>query len=257
MKFNRLFPLVLALLFSQVSWAESKSDFKLVETDPYNSVLFIAKNQGKSILLTKNLDKNDIVRYTKEAESNGWLFCDVARSDSRFKDGVTEIVNIMGKFYTQHRDNKPSQPTPIPSVPTVHPGIHWEVDYPTAMAKVTASKRLLVYFTTDPCVWCKHLEGNLENPEILKGLSDNFICLKLNSNSPLVQALQITAYPTMLIVDKDRNILDRHTGSLEVSELKTFLLMKAETNTSVPQTEMRPQFRTQPTRNGRFCGILG
>ena len=109
-----------------------------------------------------------------------------------------------------------------------HQNLEWYLDFKKAQASsATENKPILLYFTgSDWCGACKLLEQKYFSKTRFKSLAKNFILyeadfpknkLKVNplfeeKNIALKNKFNITAFPTIIIVDKKENVLGRVVG---------------------------------------------
>ncbi len=101
--------------------------------------------------------------------------------------------------------------------------IKWETDFDEAVQLAKQkNKKLLVLFTgSDWCYWCKKLEGEVfSKKEFITYASENFIAVKLDfprrstqtqaekeRNNALAQEYGIRGFPTVNIMNKDKQVL--------------------------------------------------
>src|SRR5262249_35553140 len=79
---------------------------------------------------------------------------------------------------------------------------------------------------TEQCVACKKLDATtFRDPKVAKLLNERFIPVKIDGNKHmrLVEALQIEAYPTLILATADGKVIDRSVGYAEVAEITAFL----------------------------------
>lgn len=101
--------------------------------------------------------------------------------------------------------------------------IAWETDFDAALKLAKKkNKKLFVLFTgSDWCYWCKKLDGEIFKKEAFaKYANENFICVKLDfprksnqtqaekaRNSALAQEFGVQGFPTVYILDKNKEVL--------------------------------------------------
>ena len=100
--------------------------------------------------------------------------------------------------------------------------VKWRQGY-AAARKEAVSKGLpiVLYFRSDTCPWCdKMREETFNNPSVSKLLNSEFIPLKVYSTMEpqLVNALRVTAFPTVYFADSDGKILGNVTGYQKASQ---------------------------------------
>lgn len=96
--------------------------------------------------------------------------------------------------------------------------IHWERDAAAAFAQAKATHRnLVIDMYADWCVECHHLDHTTYlDPQVVVW-SRRAVFLKQNSEKegvPLVQRFQVDAYPTILFLDEEGNLVGRINGYL-------------------------------------------
>ncbi|OQY26862.1 MAG: hypothetical protein B6244_12350 [Candidatus Cloacimonetes bacterium 4572_55] len=79
------------------------------------------------------------------------------------------------------------------------------------------NKRVILDFYTDTCSWCKKLDKNTFTDEnVIHFLSENFVCLKINSREgqgiELNKDFSISGHPTIVFLESDGVEIDRITG---------------------------------------------
>lgn len=101
-------------------------------------------------------------------------------------------------------------------------GIHWEHDAQAAFAQAKASHRdLVIDMYADWCIECHHLDQTTYRDPQVAAWSRNQIFLKQNAEKegiPLVDRFQVDAYPTILFLDPDGNLVGRINGYLPGSQ---------------------------------------
>lgn len=105
--------------------------------------------------------------------------------------------------------------------------IHWERDAQAAFAHAKASHRdLVIDLYANWCIECHHLdETTYLDPQVV-AWSRSQIFLKQNAERegiPLVDRFQINAYPTILFLDPDGNLVGRINGYLPGPQFLTTL----------------------------------
>jgi TolA-binding protein len=91
------------------------------------------------------------------------------------------------------------------------PEIQFRQDYNEARKEAeTKSMPLVLYFTTDNCMWCQRLVGEtFSEPTIAKIMNDKFVPLKIHAlkEPTLVERLRIKVFPTVIMAAPDGKIL--------------------------------------------------
>jgi tetratricopeptide (TPR) repeat protein len=107
-------------------------------------------------------------------------------------------------------------------------GIEWRFSYANARQEAKEKGRPLVLeFGRKTCYWCGVLDRDtLSHPTVIKTINDNFIPLKIDGDlePKLVQALQIDAYPTVVLADADGKILGTMEGFKDAAHFHEKLL---------------------------------
>ena len=97
-------------------------------------------------------------------------------------------------------------------------GIHWEHDAQAAFAQAKASHRdLVIDMYADWCIECHHLDETTYLDPQVAAWSRSRIFLKQNAEKegiPLVERFQVDAYPTILFLDPNGNLVGRINGYL-------------------------------------------
>jgi tetratricopeptide (TPR) repeat protein len=106
-------------------------------------------------------------------------------------------------------------------------GPAWRPDYNQARHEAAQkSKPLLLEFVSENCVWCKKLETTtLRDPAIAALLNEQYIPIKIDPqrDAALIQKLQITSFPTLLLAAPDGRIITIFEGYIEAEKLMTHL----------------------------------
>lgn len=131
--------------------------------------------------------------------------------------------------------------------------IHWlKIDEAESMAK-EKPKELLVDVYTSWCGPCKMLDRTtFSNPEVIKHVGENYYPVKFNAESPdmvkfggkefsnpnfdpnkdprrrnsphqLTQQFAVRGYPTILVIDENMEVKDRHVGFKQPDQLLNLL----------------------------------
>jgi len=110
----------------------------------------------------------------------------------------------------------------IPSAATAQT-IAWKNDYSAVRREATEkSKPIFLEFSTENCVWCRKLEATtLRDQAVITALADRYICMKVDGdrNATLVNALNVTTYPTIVLANVDGKILTTLEGYQEADKL--------------------------------------
>ena len=97
--------------------------------------------------------------------------------------------------------------------------IEWRADYPAALREAKEKNRpLMIDFGTENCFWCKKLDALVfHEPAIAGLLNERFIPLRIDAEKEarLAADLHIESYPTVVLANADRQILDVQVGFLE------------------------------------------
>ncbi len=112
--------------------------------------------------------------------------------------------------------------------PAAAQDVRWRTDY-SAARKEAADKGLplVVDFGTQNCFWCHKLDENtFSDPAVAQVMNEKYIPLKINGERDhvLVQALRITAYPTVILAAPDGKILGTIEGFQDAAHFRENLL---------------------------------
>jgi thiol:disulfide interchange protein len=91
-------------------------------------------------------------------------------------------------------------------------------------------KNLLIYFAAHWSGRCKNMERNVFSEDTIQMmLTDSYIALKVDVDTTIGQQLEdqfkVASYPTLLILDAQRNILKRSNGALRKKDFLKFIVM--------------------------------
>lgn len=115
----------------------------------------------------------------------------------------------------------------VPSLAYSDGAVQWRGDYNTARREASEKARpVFIDFGTEACFHCKRLDATtFRDPVIVELLNTQFVPLKLDGNAvpSLVEALKISAYPTLVIASADGKILSLIEGYMEAERLKGHL----------------------------------
>jgi thioredoxin-related protein len=102
--------------------------------------------------------------------------------------------------------------------------VEWRDDYNKARQEAADKGRpLLLDFGTENCLWCKQLDlRTFKDPALAALLNERFVPLKLDGarNAPLVEALHIQNYPTLVFAAPDGRIIGYQEGFVEAPRLR-------------------------------------
>jgi thioredoxin-like negative regulator of GroEL len=116
--------------------------------------------------------------------------------------------------------------------------VQWRSDYQKARQEsVEKNRPLVIDFGTESCFWCKQLDTRtFIDPAVAGLLNDSCVPLKVDANRfpTLTEALQITAFPTIVFAGPDGRILGFQEGFVEAPRMKE-LLHKAIGAVSTPE----------------------
>ena len=95
-----------------------------------------------------------------------------------------------------------------------------------ALAKKTG-RRILAYFTSDWCGWCRVLEKRTFTDQEVVALSKQFVCVEVNThreeNLRIADEYRIDTIPRTYIFTPDGRIIDRRTGYVPATEYAAWL----------------------------------
>ncbi len=97
------------------------------------------------------------------------------------------------------------------------PEVSWRDDYDSAFREAVRSKRpLLLFFHNRDAYWSKRFEKELsESPGLVRLLNRGFVPLLLDTdanNKAVRKTLRIETDPTILVADRNRNVVLRLVG---------------------------------------------
>jgi hypothetical protein len=98
------------------------------------------------------------------------------------------------------------------------PQVAWRHDQSAAWKEAVGRDRPLLVFVTHPdCLYCKQMkDGTYADPTVVGVIKDSFVPLMVDSGTdePWLKKLDITAYPSTLVIASNAVILDRIVGYL-------------------------------------------
>jgi uncharacterized protein YyaL (SSP411 family) len=99
--------------------------------------------------------------------------------------------------------------------------MRWLTDAGRAWSTAKQEKRpLLIYFTSSACHWCAEMKAKtFGHPDVAREINKSFVAvsLKAEDEQELAQALEVTGYPTTIIISPDKKLLGRMTGYVSPS----------------------------------------
>lgn len=105
----------------------------------------------------------------------------------------------------------------------------WGSDAAAAFARASKEKKpVLAFFTARWCGACKALQyAALPSSEVQRLIGERYIPLKvdLTSGEPneLAERYEIKAFPTLVLISPDGNVIDRTLGAMSAVDLAAFL----------------------------------
>ena len=106
----------------------------------------------------------------------------------------------------------------------------WRADLRTALAEAeSAGQPLALLFSTDSCVWCKRMvEESSVSPAVRQALTQvTGILVQAEQEPALVAQLGIQSYPTLVLVNRKRELVRIIPGYLPETDLVTTLKVLA------------------------------
>lgn len=102
-------------------------------------------------------------------------------------------------------------------------GVEWVNHYGRARRLSHQTNRpVLLFLSTDGCVHCTRMQnGALQDQRVVTHLRDEFVpaAIKVTGDSSLARDLNVTIYPTTVIIAPDGKILDYVRGYVTPEEL--------------------------------------
>ena len=134
--------------------------------------------------------------------------------------------------------NEPKRPK---SASTIQFSKSW--DEASAEAK-RSGRRLLAYFTSDHCGWCRVMEKRtLTDAEVVE-LSKSCVCVEVNinedRNSRLTDVHRIDSIPRTIIFTPDGEVIERQIGYIPAAEYAAWLKHVGNTATAAVEKSSRP-----------------
>jgi thioredoxin-related protein len=134
--------------------------------------------------------------------------------------------------------NEPKRPK---AASTIQFSKSW--DEASAEAKRTG-RRLLAYFTSDNCGWCRVLEERTFTDAEVVELSKRYDCVEVNisedRNSRLSDVYRIDSFPRTIIFTPDGEVIERRIGYIAAAEYAAWLKGVGNTATATVETHSRP-----------------
>lgn len=86
------------------------------------------------------------------------------------------------------------------------------------------NKNIFIFFTGDYCGWCYKQKEVLMDQEVIKSLKDHIICfVDLSERKDLAAKYKVKSIPTYFIIDKDENVIKKHTGYKSSGDFMSWL----------------------------------
>ncbi len=107
------------------------------------------------------------------------------------------------------------------AAPTVSEATHYTTIDAALAALGTDDKPLVVDFYTDWCHWCKVLDTvTYIDPAVIKFFDEEMLLVKVNAevDTALTQKYHVSGYPTLVMINKDGEEIDRLVGYAEPTE---------------------------------------
>ena len=112
----------------------------------------------------------------------------------------------------------------------------WHHDARQAWAAARTEHRpLLLYFTTEGCVYCRKMQHEtLEDAIVADTIRETFVAAQLHAkeNRSLVRSLRIRVYPTTVILSPDSGVIDYIPGYVAAEPLLARLRSAAPRETT-------------------------
>ncbi len=101
--------------------------------------------------------------------------------------------------------------------------IPWQYDLNAAKAIAKEQNRpLLLDFGTVNCYWCRQLDATtFRDPAIARMLTEKFVAAKFDASkdTALAQSMGVNAFPTLIFLAPEGNLLGRHEGYADAGRL--------------------------------------
>jgi hypothetical protein len=158
-----------------------------------------------------NLGVRSVVLYT-------WAGCLILLAlHGRSSSGAQESSGAVDNFFAGEPD-RPKAKAPIAFSHS------WEES--RALAK-SSGRRLLAYFTSDSCSWCRALEKRTFTDAEVVELSEQFVCVEVDvrdeKNVRVADEFRIDSIPRNYIFTSDGKVIDRRAGYLPAVEYAAWL----------------------------------
>jgi thioredoxin-related protein len=105
-------------------------------------------------------------------------------------------------------------------------------------------RRLMAYFTSDNCGWCRVLEKRTFTDAEVVELSKQFVCVEVNisedRNSRLADKYRIDSIPRTIIFTPDDEVIEQRTGYVPAAEYAAWLKGVGNTPTATVETRSSP-----------------
>lgn len=108
------------------------------------------------------------------------------------------------------------------------PAVHFSHDFAAAQAQAIAEgKRLFIDFETDWCGPCKQMDQWVYTADEVVVAAVHLVAVKVDADESrdLVKRFDVSAYPTLILLDADGTEIARHVGYLSVKETAKFLAL--------------------------------
>ncbi|MFA5094007.1 MAG: thioredoxin family protein [Candidatus Omnitrophota bacterium] len=107
-------------------------------------------------------------------------------------------------------------------VPQAHAAVSWTGDFNGALKEAKAKGvPVMVDFYTDWCKWCKKLDRDTYSDQKVAGLSERFVCVKVNGdkNPEIAAKYGVDGYPSIFFLDAGGNAIGKIVGYVNADEM--------------------------------------
>lgn len=100
--------------------------------------------------------------------------------------------------------------------------VSWNQYSDKAFKRASYEKRLVFLYGYVPwCHFCQRMQSTLNDPNVVSILSTRFVPIKINleQETAIADQYDINAYPTIVIIDGNRNVVEKFSGYMSADSL--------------------------------------